>query len=361
MRWTEFMEPTPAERKRLSGTVEAAERGELPDPGWEEVRIRRERRVWRLPGEPVLYLKLQLYLSFKVRFRYALRSSPTLTEARHCLHLARAGLAGPEPLLHGHLGLGPWRRRTLLVTRALAGEPAAAALAGGRLALAELADLVARLRQAGVHHRDLHLDNILAHSAGLRLLDLQSVRFLRPPLGAGEVLAMAVKLGDSLLRRGAVKEPRPWLQALARQLPRPPDAAAFHRLLARQQRRELRRRLSRCLAESSGFTRERSDAGRVHRRREVPAAEVGAAAAAAWTAGEGLVPAGGEHWCLVGPAGAVRRAWLGLRRLELAGECARPPLALVLRGAPWRRRGCLVLPAGLGRKEAAALLERAGK
>ena len=82
MRWQELPGATAAEGPHLVDLKQVLDRGGEPAPDWREVRARLERKVWRVPAGPgALFVKLQLYRSFRVRFRYAIRPSPVAKEA----------------------------------------------------------------------------------------------------------------------------------------------------------------------------------------------------------------------------------------------------------------------------------------
>ena len=363
MRWVSLGEPLPGEAPLLEEVRRAFAEERLPGPAWKEVRSRLERKVWRVPsrGEgPALFVKLQLFRSFRVRFRYALRRAPTEKEARKALRILARGVAAPRPLLLGREGIWWGKRRSVLVSREAPGLPAARALEEGRLSLEELAEFLARLASRGIHHPDLHLGNLLAGPEGLVLLDLQSCRLLPFRAGRRRVEAMAAKLGASLVFLGLAGD-REWARALAEAglLSGPEGEARLRRLRESARARERARRLKRCLMDSSGFARERWGRGRLFRRRAAGREEVlREARAALGGRARGWIPRADGAPCFVASAGRARALWLEFRRLELEGfPPGLLPLALV-EESRLRGLGCLVFPEGTSPGELALAQER---
>ncbi len=346
MRWVTLEEADPGEKPLLEEVRRAFEEGPLPGEEWKEVRARLERKVWRVerPGAAV-YVKLQLFRSFRVRFRYAFRLSPTAKEARKSLEILKRGIAAPLPLLSG--GEGAWflKRRSVLVTREVRGIPAARALEEKRLALEDLARFLGVLASKGVFHPDLHLGNLLAGPGGLVLLDLQSCRLLPFRVGRKGRLAMAAKLGASLEHAGRGGD-EAWARALAgAEVLEGTDLVGELRL-ARERTRavERARRVKRCLMDSSGFARERWGRGRVFRRRNASRELVlREARAALGSRGGGWILEAGECPCYVDKTGTARKLWVEFRRREVKGEDLVLPLALVEERG-FGGRGCLVFP-----------------
>ncbi len=341
-------EADPGERPLLEEVRRALEEGPLPGGGWEEVRARLERKVWRVEGEgAAVFVKLQLFRSFRVRFRYAFRLSPTEKEGRKTLEILRRGIAAPQPLLAGREGACFLKRRSVLVTREVRGRPAARALEEGGLSLEDLARFLGRLASKGVFHPDLHLGNLLSAPEGLVLLDLQSCRLLPFRVGRRGALSMAAKLGASLVHAGLAGD-RAWARALAGAgvLGGEDPAGELGRARERTRAVERARRVKRCLMDSSGFAREKWGRGRVFRRRSASRELVlREARAALGSRGGGWIRKALECPCYVDKAGRARELWVEFRRREVEGEDLVLPLALVEERG-FGGRGCLVFPRG---------------
>ena len=102
--------------------------------------------------------------------------------------LAQAGVAAVEAIAFGQDMVGPWERRSFVMTREVAGESlerwlpvhlppieGETDLPRRRRLLEKVADLAAGLHAAGFVHRDLYLSHIFIEGDGLRLIDLQRV------------------------------------------------------------------------------------------------------------------------------------------------------------------------------------------
>jgi len=342
-------EPGPGEAPLLEEIRRVFREGTVPSPEWQEVRGRLERKVWRVEGgEGALYVKLQLFRSFRVWFRYALRRAPTEKEGRNALRVLERGIAAPEPLLAGREGALFLKRRSVLVSREVRGVPAARALEEGRIGLEDLARFLAVLASKGVFHRDLHLGNLLAgEGGGLVLLDLQSLSLLPVRVGKKGLLFMAAKLGASLRFQG-VGGDREWAEALegAGLLREGESLGALASARARIQAVERARRVRRCLMNSSAFARENWGRGILFRRRRAEREWVLREARAALAAGKrGWIPGAVEAPCFVDRARRARDLWVDFRRRELEGVEGHLPLALVLERG-WGGLGCLVFPPG---------------
>ncbi len=352
MRWRFLGEAAPGEIPVLEGVRRAFQEGAFPGKNWKEVRSRLERKVWRVEGGGrAVYVKLQLYRSFRVRFRYAFRLSPTEKEGRKTLRLLARGIPVPRPLLAGREGAGFYKRLSVLVTREVEGVPALQALEEGHLGLEDLARFLGLLARKGVFHPDLHLGNLLAGREGPVLLDLQSCLALPFRVGRRGVLAMAAKLGASL-DYGGVADDRAWTRALSMEgvLAGPGLEEEVRRARERTRAAERARRVKRCLRDSSGFAREKWGRGRLFRRRSASREAVLLEARAALGGREGgWIEKAVECPCWVDKAGRARALWVEFHRRRVQGEEVVLPLALVEeRGLGGR--GCLVFPRGVSRE-----------
>lgn len=233
--------------------------GELP-AALEPVQTRLIRSVHRatLPGGDV-FVKTMTFPRLKDRFRYLVRALPAAHEAAMLARVRAAGIPCPEVVdvrEARRLGL-PWR--SWLVTRALR-LPAAEATPPR---LAEQAALAVRLLAAGIVHRDLHADNFVRLASGdVAVLDLQSAsaessprtdRAARLAAAARLVRDVPVEQAAELVQGGLVHDEIELDEALVR-------AAAERQAYAR-------RRVLRCLRESTGFTRRVRWSGVLHSHR----------------------------------------------------------------------------------------------
>lgn len=169
---------TPDER----ADIEPLLRGDLPEGG-EVVSSRILRRVVRLElgSGRVVFGKQHLFPFVRVRLRYALRRAPADRERLALEAAFRRGLSVPSSLaVRTRRGfLGP--RLSVLVTESLP--------EGRRADLAEASGAVEQLIRAGVHHPDLHPDNLRMVAGEPHFLDFQSVRFRRAEASESRIQA----------------------------------------------------------------------------------------------------------------------------------------------------------------------------
>lgn len=275
--------------------------GALPE-GCETVHRRLVRAVGRgeLPGVGTAYLKVMPFPRLKDRLRYLLRPLPAEHEARLLRHLSAAvpDVPCPEPLAVVAQRRFGVPHLSVLVTRGLPVAP------DTTVPFPAMARAAARLCDAGIDHPDLHRGNFVALDDGrVAVLDLQSARRRGRGLSDRERRAVAAKLLEGERAAGGV--------ALVEAGLIPRGAVADVEAEARRLRREaVRRRIERCLRESTEFAVKRRWNGWVARRR---------------TAGPGAVRV---------EDAAARGLWLGDRALEVL-DGAEP----VLTGAFWKMAG----------------------
>jgi hypothetical protein len=267
----------------------AAAPGQLP-AGVEPVQTRLVRAVGRgqLPDTGPVFFKVMAFPRRADRLRYWLRALPAQHEAAMLCAARAAGVACPEVLAvvaqRGGLGRP---RLSVLVTRGLDLLPEQPP------GLSACAVLAGRLCAAGVVHPDLHAGNFLSLRDGrTAVLDLQSARRARLGVSLRRRRQLAVRLlaadwpqpevATALLPAGLIN---------AAQLPAAVGAAAAWRAAAQ------RRRVARCLVESTEFAVQRRFWGVLRQRRELRA--------------------GGE-WVHGGRG--LRQAWLGARYREVMHE-----------------------------------------
>ncbi len=362
-------------------------------PGAEVVKHNRVRTVVRAPGpDGLLYVKRFRTLRLGDRLLSLVRASPARREWTALLHLARAGVPCPAPVLLGEERRGGLLVGSNLATRAVEGadelvrrldDLRARGDAAGREALLErLAPLARSIFQAGVDHPDLHLGNFLVRGeAELFVLDLHSARVRAGALGARARRARLGKLAHSFglfepdTAAWGHEELRWFARAYAAHDPElgPADALA-RELRARAARLEAARLVSRdrrCLVDSTTFVVERRLGRRAYRRREVTAEAVDAlvdapplalvhahprgrsrievvAAPPELGLGERLVRKRYLFPSVRSRLGGLReplpmRAWKAARACEVRGVPAPKHLALVLEGALWPTRGTVLM------------------
>ena len=281
--------------------------GRLPD-GVQPVATRLVRGVGvgALPDGDRAFVKVMAFPRPKDRLRYLHRALPAVYEARMLRGLAARApdLAVPEVL-----GVLAVRRRGLpwlsvLVQRELV---AAAGGAGGRVVdFGTCARLAARLAELGCHHRDFHAGNVLRLEDGrLGVLDLQSARLLRGPLGRARRIEMAVKLVSTTVSE-ADADPA---ELVAAGVIPADDLPTVLASADRVRQLDVRRRILRCLRTSTEFERRRRLDGVLYRRRGVapgPAIEVGRRGLPLWIGDRALEVRDGRPPSL---AGLFRSAW----------------------------------------------------
>lgn len=282
------------------------------------VQSRLVRAVHRgqLPSGPV-YVKTMAFPRAKDRLRYSCRALPAAHEAKLLRRLAAAGIAVPEVVAVRTRRHALLPAHSLLLLRAL---PVVADAASVPQRVREEAELAARMLAAGVVHRDLHGGNFVRLADGrLAALDLQSARRIGARRAASA--ALRVELAANLLQ-----DRPPELATAVRAAGLLRDDAETARALALASSRTLafrRRRVARCVGETTEFTRTWRWWGCEHRRR-------------------GVVDAAGRWFA----AAEALAAWRGQRVRELAGLAGQPFLAC-RRHWPTLRGGALLVAAGL--------------
>ena len=154
-----------------------------------------------LAGAPAVCWKRVRRKTLLKRLATAVRTRRTVLTFAHAARLRAAGVATPRPLActappRSHVCRPAWlltewvdgtEDLAALRRRLLAGDPAAAARAAGRVAAA-VGALLGRLHAAGASHRDLKPNNVLVRSApggpvAAWVIDLDAVTF--PPVLTG--------------------------------------------------------------------------------------------------------------------------------------------------------------------------------
>jgi len=282
-------------RWRLRPGVEAVVRGlnldrlRLPDalPEGELVKDNTVRTVVRLadpeaPDGPGLYVKRLKFRGLRERLRHMV--VPTKMDVEWCMSRAlhAAGIASCDVLATGERRAGGMPCEGFILVRELPGTTTLrdwlSTHAEERATMIEpLADLTARLLDAGFYHCDFHAGNILVDGDGaLHVVDLHSVR--RRRTSRRHALSMLAMLDNSTRPLGVMGAERttflctflerrrggPGVQALAQWTMWAGAArAGLHR-------RHMASRTRRCLKRSTEFTPDRAGVQRVHRRRDFP-------------------------------------------------------------------------------------------
>ena len=283
----------------------------------------------------VVFLKAYRTPGFRDRLRDRLFASRAANEWRVMRHCIESGIPTARPLGYGERRGGQgetayfasegipdpvdWITYTEELRRGADGERVR------REWLADLARLVRLAHDRGLHHRDLHTNNILVRATEgekpeVRFIDLHSGRVTK--LGARRRMEGLVKLTHALRRVSTRTDQLRILQAYNGSDPVPglEGRSTFHRLaegVERLERRRLRSRTRRCVVSSSAFRIDRTDEFRIHRRTEVPTAF--------------LLAAIEKHRALVAEGGAalVKDGRTNrISRFELAGEDGPEPLCV---------------------------------
>ncbi len=283
--------------------------GKLP-PETTVVQARLIRAVGRarLPSGDAIYLKVMGFPRARDRLRYWLRALPAPHEAAMLHKAAAAGVPCPQ------VAAAAARRGRL-------GAPSASVLAtvgldvlpGAMPRLHDCSVLARRLLEAQIAHPDLHEQNFVClASGGVAVLDLQSARGCRRPSrglrvrAAGRLLAAdwpEPEAPGAVVASGLIE---------VRELPAALELAQNARVDA------VRRRVRRCLMDSTEFCTRRQPWGRLVQRREL-------AAGGTWHDG----------------GRTLIRVWLGARVCEVVD---REPsiLGALFRNSWWLPRRCSV-------------------
>ncbi|MCR9247634.1 MAG: phosphotransferase [bacterium] len=277
------------ERQQLADWWEHYRRSGALPAELSEVQSRLIRSVHRgeLPRGAV-FVKTMTFPRRKDRLRYLVRALPAQHEAAMLGRVAAAGIPCPEVVdvrAARRFGLP---HRSWLVTRALP-----VPLAGEPPSLAEQAEVALRLLRAGIVHRDLHADNFVRLQDGsVAVLDLQSASAGKAADDAVHRLAAAARLvRDHPTSRVAA--------AVEGGLITSAEAEAVLERAARERTAFWRRRVMRCLGETTEFTRRVRWSGIEHRHRTV-------------------APPG--YWHRQGRGVELRDAWIGQRVHAMFGS-----------------------------------------
>jgi hypothetical protein len=262
-----------------------------------------------LPGGGEVFLKVMGFPRRRDRLRYWLRALPAVHEAEMLRACAAAVVPCPQVL-------------AAAATRTRLGSPRASVLATAGLLLLpgaeprlSICSAVARaLADAGILHPDLHEQNFVPLASGAcAVLDLQSARRRSRPLTRAERIAVAGRLlaADWPQREmpGAVVEAG---------LIAAPDLLPALRLAVRTRADAVRRRVLRCMTDSTEFCVFHRQWGTLIQRRTLPAA--------------GEWQRGGRD---------VIRAWIGARYAEVV-EHEPSPLGALFLNSWWFPRRCSV-------------------
>jgi len=234
------------------------------------------------PAEPCLYVKRLKFRSLKERLRHMIVPTKMDVEWRMGRALQAAGIATCDVLATGERRVCGMPREGFIVVRELPSTTTLrewlSAHPEGRATMVEpLADMTARLLDAGFFHRDFHAGNILVDADdGLHVVDLHSVR--RRTTAPRHALAMLAMLDNSTRAVGVTAVERAaFLRAFLERWRGGPGATALTQWTtlatearARLHRRHMASRTRRCLKRSTEFTPDRAGVLRIHRRRDFP-------------------------------------------------------------------------------------------
>jgi len=253
-----------ADRDRMTEIIEALRNGR------EVLRATPHRRVLRVGGRRPLIVKHFAPLGLTAKLKAFFRRSPALREWSALRTADGLGLPVPRAVALG------WRREGLqresfLVTEAVHDGIAVSACLFGRDRLPAFkrhqvvraaALVIRRMHEAGIFHKDLHLDNLIASSIHdsptVHLIDFQRVAFYRSLKPHLRTLNLAMLDGGCI---EATRTDR--LRFLKSYLANSSTCACGWRALAarletigkRHRRRIWRSRRKRCLAENRDFNK----------------------------------------------------------------------------------------------------------
>lgn len=220
------------------------------------------------------------------RLRFLRGRSRARDEFRNLQTVAALGVAVTPPLCYGHVQRWGATEHAVLVTTAVNGAenlfelwPTLGASERAEM-LARLGQILRRLHDSGLWHRDLNAGNVLVVDGAPVLVDLQKARKQLALTHRQRTNDLAL-LADDLAR---IADPQ---AAMAAALPdddlaallgaygeKTATAAAIRSAVAIRRAKQLRSRSKRCVVASSGFRQERSDGNYVYRRADVPSATV---------------------------------------------------------------------------------------
>ena len=342
------------EKSMIREIRDAFDGASVPSSEWTAVRRRLERTVWRIERQGmVLFLKLQTYRAFKVKFRYAFKMSPLSREARWLMKLDGFPCLFPEPLLHGEEGKGFSRKRSVLVTRGIRGKKAVEALEDLDFGL--VASAIKEFAKRKILHPDLHLNNMIVAGDKIGVLDLQSLG-KRPFVSFSSLcIRMALKVAASL-EGGSFEE---WLDILEREgiLGRGVRKDEFLEKRRRIKRREFNKRIKRCLVNSSGFEVFKTRGARIYMRRSAERRQVlDATGELSGPEREGILVARNGLVVYASRKREGTELWKAARILELSGGRDLLPIALVA----GKGRSLVVFGPEAATDDAREFLEKAG-
>lgn len=190
---------------------------ELPTAG-RLIKDRPGRQIWRVEHEGRCYF-VKFYPRARSRLKRLVRGSPALREFFRLQWLQKAQIPAPRPVgvLSGfQLGV---KRGDAVITEAL--EPSAGLdevlngekslgrpAADHRQLSAQVIEIVKRLGQAKLRHRDLHLGNFLLSEGKLFLLDAYAVE--RGPIRQADVLKLGHSVREFATRTDVLRAWRIW-------------------------------------------------------------------------------------------------------------------------------------------------------
>jgi len=239
------------------------------------------RTVVRL-ADLCIYVKRLKFRGLRERLRHTIVPTKMAVEWRMGRALQAAGIATCDVLAIGERRTCGMPREGFIVVRELPGTTTLRewlnAHPDERAAMIEpLADVTARLLDAGFYHCDFHAGNILVDvDGGLHVVDLHSVR--RRRTARRHALAMLAMLDNSTRPTGVtVAERTTFLRAFLERWRGGPGAEELAQWTtwagdarARLHRRHMASRTRRCMKRSTEFTPDRAGVLRIHRRRDFP-------------------------------------------------------------------------------------------
>jgi len=277
MRWAVEAWIEPALREILIPNLASPE-----SVGAEPVKRSLSRAVFRLElAGRTVYVKHHRIRSFGERLKYLVLPSRAAVEWHASRAVAERGIPAARAVALGERRVGGVFSEAVLVSEAV---PDAVPFGDARRAdpalLGRAAQLIRRIHDAEIHHRDLHGGNLLVAGGEIVLIDLHRLRVggsLSRRERIRSIAQFLAAFGDSVSEAGRLAFVRTYLGPDASDA----DVARFSRgvekAVVRCRERRYASRTKRCIKKSTGFRRERIDGRTIRRRADFPAERVTAA------------------------------------------------------------------------------------
>jgi tRNA A-37 threonylcarbamoyl transferase component Bud32 len=248
----------------------------LESAGATEIKRSLSRAVYRLDLEnETVFVKHHVARSLVERLKYLVLPSRAAAEWSAARALAERGLPVARALAVGERRMAGVFCEAVLVTEAV--EDATAleeALGPAPGLLEEAAELIRRMHQAEVDHRDLHGGNLLVSGAGLVFIDLHRLRLAGPVSRRRRIDSLGrflASLGSRVTPERRADFVRAYLGPTASDEEMEALAGAVEAAAAERRERRYVSRTKRCVKKSTGFRRECRAGMKLYRRADFSA------------------------------------------------------------------------------------------